>query len=74
MDRFDEEEFDDDSNSDLSDMSEVDDGDEDVDDEMGAMIHQFDTDMEEDEVRENWLVATIITNHDDDTMIGWQRR
>lgn len=70
MDRFDEEEFDDDSNSDLSDMSEVDDGDEDVDDEMGAMIHQFDTDMEEDEVRETlFVVATITTHHD--TLIGW---
>lgn len=55
--RFDEEEFDDDSNSDLSDMSEVDDGDEDVDDEMGAMIHQFDTDMEEDEVSESYSLC-----------------
>lgn len=38
-------------------MSEVDDGDEDVDDEMGAMIHQFDTDMEEDEVSESYSLC-----------------
>lgn len=46
--RFDEEEFDEETGSDLSDMSE--DGEEgDVDEEMDTMLHRhYDTDMEED--------------------------
>lgn len=46
--RFDEEDFDEDTGSDLSDMSEGDDAGEDMDDDM--IMHQYDTEMDEDEV------------------------
>ncbi|KAI9270590.1 hypothetical protein BDA99DRAFT_478483 [Phascolomyces articulosus] len=46
---FDEDEFDEETDSDISDMSEDGEEDDDVDEEMGAMMHHFDTDMEDDD-------------------------
>ena len=47
--RFDEDEFDEETDSDISDMSEDGEEEDDVDEEMGAMMRHFDTDMEDDD-------------------------
>ena len=47
--RFDEDEFDEETDSDISDMSEDGEEDDDVEEEMGAMMRHFDTDMEDDD-------------------------